>query len=113
MEHHPLDIAFVVAFGAALYFAFNRIEFGDAACGPAFASASAFCEPHVRPYRLAAIGLALALLDAGLVNKVSFFIAPTIIGGHEAPSAIGGGGAETMADALQLDDVEIEQHGRD
>src|SRR5438105_4125876 len=34
-----LIIVAVVAFGAALYFAFNRIEFGDAACGPAFASA--------------------------------------------------------------------------
>src|SRR5215217_9787525 len=28
-------------------------------------------------------------LDAGLVNKVTFFIAPTIIGGAEAPSAVG------------------------
>ena len=63
-----LIIVAVVAFGAALYFAFNRIEFGDAACGPAFASASAFCEPHVRPYRLAAIGLALASLMALLIG---------------------------------------------
>jgi diaminohydroxyphosphoribosylaminopyrimidine deaminase/5-amino-6-(5-phosphoribosylamino)uracil reductase len=53
------------------------------------------------------------LLDAGLVNKVSFFIAPIIIGGRDAPNAIVGGGAETIAGALQLEDVEIEQHGRD
>jgi diaminohydroxyphosphoribosylaminopyrimidine deaminase/5-amino-6-(5-phosphoribosylamino)uracil reductase len=52
-------------------------------------------------------------LDAGLVNKVSFFIAPTIIGGREAPTAVGGKGAETLADALELQDVEISQRGRD
>lgn len=52
-------------------------------------------------------------LDAGLVNKVSFFIAPMIIGGREAPTAVGGKGAETLRDALQLQDVEIAQRGRD
>jgi diaminohydroxyphosphoribosylaminopyrimidine deaminase/5-amino-6-(5-phosphoribosylamino)uracil reductase len=57
--------------------------------------------------------LAGLLLDATLVNKVTFFIAPMIIGGQDAPSAIGGGGAETIADALQLDRVELKQHGRD
>lgn len=53
------------------------------------------------------------LLDAGLVNKVSLFIAPIIIGGREAPGAIGGQGSETLADALQLEEVEIVQRGRD
>ncbi|MGI9068517.1 MAG: bifunctional diaminohydroxyphosphoribosylaminopyrimidine deaminase/5-amino-6-(5-phosphoribosylamino)uracil reductase RibD [Pyrinomonadaceae bacterium] len=53
------------------------------------------------------------LLDAGLVNKISFFIAPIIIGGREAPSAIGGQGAETLAEAMKLEDVEITQRGRD
>jgi diaminohydroxyphosphoribosylaminopyrimidine deaminase/5-amino-6-(5-phosphoribosylamino)uracil reductase len=52
-------------------------------------------------------------LDAGLVNKVTFFIAPVIIGGHEAPPAVGGKGAETLAAALELKDVEIAQRGRD
>jgi diaminohydroxyphosphoribosylaminopyrimidine deaminase/5-amino-6-(5-phosphoribosylamino)uracil reductase len=52
-------------------------------------------------------------LDAGLVNKVSFFIAPLIIGGREAPTAVGGKGAETLAEALELQDVEISQRGRD
>ncbi len=33
-------------------------------------------------------------LDAGLVNKVTFFIAPKIVGGTEAPSAVGGKGIE-------------------
>jgi diaminohydroxyphosphoribosylaminopyrimidine deaminase/5-amino-6-(5-phosphoribosylamino)uracil reductase len=57
--------------------------------------------------------LAGKLLDARLVNKVSFFIAPMIIGGREAPTAVSGTGAETLADALELQDVEITQRGRD
>lgn len=52
-------------------------------------------------------------LDTGLVNKVSFFLAPIIIGGREAPSAIGGQGAKTLAQALKLENVEITQRGQD
>ena len=50
-------------------------------------------------------GAAIAgeFIDAGLVNKVTFFIAPKIIGGTEAPSAVGGKGVELMADALELE----------
>ena len=57
--------------------------------------------------------LAGLLLDAGLVNKVTFFVAPIIIGGHDAPSAIGGAGADKLGDALQLNEVEVERRGRD
>jgi diaminohydroxyphosphoribosylaminopyrimidine deaminase/5-amino-6-(5-phosphoribosylamino)uracil reductase len=57
--------------------------------------------------------LAGLLIEAGLVNKVTFFVAPIIIGGQDAPSAIGGGGAEKIADALQLEQVEVRQFGRD
>ena len=53
------------------------------------------------------------LFDAGLVKKVSFFIAPLIIGGRTAPPAIGGDGAETLADAFDLEDIEIIPRGRD
>ena len=52
-------------------------------------------------------------LDAGLINKVSFFLAPIIIGGHEAPNAIGGQGAETLTEALKLENVEITQRDQD
>jgi diaminohydroxyphosphoribosylaminopyrimidine deaminase/5-amino-6-(5-phosphoribosylamino)uracil reductase len=48
-----------------------------------------------------------------LVNKVTFFIAPIIIGSHDAPSAIGGGGVERVAEASQLEHVRVNQHGRD
>jgi diaminohydroxyphosphoribosylaminopyrimidine deaminase / 5-amino-6-(5-phosphoribosylamino)uracil reductase len=53
------------------------------------------------------------LLDAGLVNKVTFFIAPILIGGRNAPTAIAGEGAETLASAFDLAEVEVNQHGRD
>lgn len=53
------------------------------------------------------------LFDAGLVNKVSFFIAPLIIGGREAPAAVAGQGAEMLADAFELDDLEVVVRGRD
>lgn len=52
-------------------------------------------------------------IDAGLVNKVTFFIAPKIIGGTEAPSAVGGKGVELMADALELERVTVVQRGSD
>jgi diaminohydroxyphosphoribosylaminopyrimidine deaminase/5-amino-6-(5-phosphoribosylamino)uracil reductase len=61
----------------------------------------------------AGAGVAGKLLEAGLVNKVSFFLAPIIIGGREAPSAIGGTGAERLADALRLHNVEIVRRGED
>jgi diaminohydroxyphosphoribosylaminopyrimidine deaminase / 5-amino-6-(5-phosphoribosylamino)uracil reductase len=57
--------------------------------------------------------LAGAFIDARLVDKVTFFIAPLIIGGREARSAVGGLGAAKMADALRLKDVEVVQRGED
>ncbi|HEV8169302.1 MAG TPA: dihydrofolate reductase family protein, partial [Pyrinomonadaceae bacterium] len=47
------------------------------------------------------------------VNKVTFFIAPKIIGGSAAPSAIGGAGVEKMSDALELDKISVTQRGKD
>jgi diaminohydroxyphosphoribosylaminopyrimidine deaminase / 5-amino-6-(5-phosphoribosylamino)uracil reductase len=54
-----------------------------------------------------------AFLESGLVNKITFFIAPRLIGGRDAPTAIGGLGAERMIDAIDLEAVEIRQHGVD
>lgn len=54
-----------------------------------------------------------AFLDAGLVNKLTVFVAPLIIGGSDAPSAIGGLGAAAISDAWHLKDVEIAKHGGD
>jgi diaminohydroxyphosphoribosylaminopyrimidine deaminase/5-amino-6-(5-phosphoribosylamino)uracil reductase len=52
-------------------------------------------------------------LDAGLVAKVSFFVAPLIIGGSEAKAAVTGTGATRITDATHLRDVQITTHGSD
>src|SRR5438876_2464702 len=57
--------------------------------------------------------LAGALMDAGLIDKVTFFIAPMIIGGLNAPTAVAGTGASRIKDAFQLEDIEVTQRGRD
>ncbi len=54
-----------------------------------------------------------SFIAAGLVDKLTFFIAPLIIGGRDAPGAIGGLGVERMADACRLRDVEVVQRGSD
>lgn len=57
--------------------------------------------------------IAAAFLDCGLVNKVTVFIAPMIIGGSDAPSAVGGPGVERISDALRLEQVEVFKRGND
>ncbi len=54
-----------------------------------------------------------SFIDAGLVDKVTFLVAPVIIGGDDAPTAIDGRGAASLADALHLDHVEVFRHGDD
>ena len=54
-----------------------------------------------------------ALFDLGLVDKVVAFVAPTVIGGSNAPSPVGGSGVEMMAEALQLERVRWKRLGRD
>lgn len=46
-----------------------------------------------------------ALLDGGLIDKVCAFVAPVLIGGSDAPSAMAGRGAGAIADALRLERV--------
>ena len=52
-------------------------------------------------------------IDAALVNKVTFFVAPKLVGGTGAPNAIGGMGVEKMVDALELDRVQVVPRGKD
>jgi len=56
---------------------------------------------------------AAAFLEENLVDKVQFHIAPLLIGGREAVPAIGGRGADRVADALRLSDVRVEALGDD
>jgi len=53
------------------------------------------------------------LVDSALVNKVTFFVAPKIVGGKDSLSAVGGVGVELMNDAIQLQGVEVTQRGDD
>jgi diaminohydroxyphosphoribosylaminopyrimidine deaminase/5-amino-6-(5-phosphoribosylamino)uracil reductase len=57
--------------------------------------------------------IAGAFYDAKLIDKISFFIAPIVIGGKIAPMAIGGQGAQQIASAMRLRDVELNNHGVD
>ena len=54
-----------------------------------------------------------AFCDARLVDKITFIAAPLIIGGSDAPNAIGGKGAGRLSDALKLTNLSIKQLGAD
>lgn len=54
-----------------------------------------------------------SLFDRGLADKVIAFIAPIIIGGREAVTAVGGEGAATVAAAQRLQRVRMERFGDD
>jgi diaminohydroxyphosphoribosylaminopyrimidine deaminase/5-amino-6-(5-phosphoribosylamino)uracil reductase len=57
--------------------------------------------------------IAGSFCDARLVDKVTFIAAPLIIGGREAPNAVGGAGADTLAGTIQLREVAVLNHGDD
>jgi diaminohydroxyphosphoribosylaminopyrimidine deaminase/5-amino-6-(5-phosphoribosylamino)uracil reductase len=57
--------------------------------------------------------IAGAFCDAKLVDKVTFIAAPLIIGGHDAPNAIGGKGANDLTEAMRLENLSIERLGDD
>lgn len=57
--------------------------------------------------------IAGAFCDAKLVDKLTFIVAPILIGGHSAPLAIGGRGASSLENALRLKDVVIAKLGKD
>jgi len=52
-----------------------------------------------------------SMFDCGLVDKVIAFVAPIIIGGSEAKTAVGGLGVEQVAQALRLERVSFERFG--
>jgi diaminohydroxyphosphoribosylaminopyrimidine deaminase/5-amino-6-(5-phosphoribosylamino)uracil reductase len=54
-----------------------------------------------------------SLFDQRLVDKVIAFIAPIIIGGEEAKTAVGGKGVAKVVDSLKLEHVTQERFGQD
>jgi len=52
-------------------------------------------------------------INSNLVDKVCWFIAPKIIGGHAAPGPVGGIGITALADAMKLSDISLQRYGED
>ena len=57
--------------------------------------------------------LNFSMLKEGLVHQVQSYIAPKIFGGATAPTPVGGNGFEKIADAIQLEQLKVEQVGED
>ncbi len=57
--------------------------------------------------------LAFSLLRDSLVDKMITFIAPKILGGEQAPTAVGGTGIGTMEEAIALDRMTVKRVGSD
>ena len=57
--------------------------------------------------------LAGAFLRAGLIDKLVVFLAPTLIGGDDAPPLFAGPGVATLAEAVPLAGLDVARAGRD
>ncbi len=57
--------------------------------------------------------IAGSFCDARLVDKITFIMAPMLIGGREAPNAIGGAGASEFSEVLQLRNITTTKLGDD
>jgi diaminohydroxyphosphoribosylaminopyrimidine deaminase/5-amino-6-(5-phosphoribosylamino)uracil reductase len=54
-----------------------------------------------------------SFLAEGLVDKVHAYVAPRLIGGRDAPGAVGGHGVERLVQAVQLRDLDTTRLGAD
>ena len=54
-----------------------------------------------------------SFLLGGLAQRVAFFYAPKILGGRDSRKAVAGEGAKSLADVLQLHEVEWRKLGED
>jgi len=57
--------------------------------------------------------LNFSALKAGIVDEVMSFIAPKIIGGTNSKSPVGGEGIDKMKNAIELENIKIDQLGND
>lgn len=53
------------------------------------------------------------LRDAGLIDKILFFVSPRIIGGKSAVSSVAGEGVSRISESLKLNDVRYKRFGDD
>ena len=53
------------------------------------------------------------MMDAGLIDRVAGFVAPVLLGGKDAPTAISGTGMNLVQDSLKLRDVGWTPLGKD
>ena len=53
------------------------------------------------------------LIEKHLIDKVYWFIAPKLVGGREAPTAVGGVGIEKLKDALPVKSLQISRFADD
>lgn len=92
--------------------------------GNKVANASAGIDPASVLEALSQLGINSVLLeggakvhgtfrDAGLIDEVWAFLAPRIIGGQSAPAAFSAVGSDTLDDATELEDVQLECLGHD
>lgn len=58
-------------------------------------------------------GLNAAMMEAGLVQEVVLFLAPKIVGGAKAKTAVEGAGIPVLADCIDLEFEEMRPIGRD
>ncbi|MBR5752914.1 MAG: dihydrofolate reductase family protein, partial [Clostridia bacterium] len=54
-----------------------------------------------------------SFLEAGLVDRVYAFLGPKLIGGADSKSPVEGAGVPRMADAVELEQIEVERFGDD
>lgn len=57
--------------------------------------------------------IAGSFIDAKLIDKVTFFLAPLIIGGAQAPVSVSGSGAESLTKSIRLKGLEFRQNEDD
>lgn len=57
--------------------------------------------------------VAASALNEKLVDQVSFFVSPSIIGGKQAPGSIGGAGASRIVDSIKLYPMTVSWVGED
>ena len=54
-----------------------------------------------------------SFFEANLADKIYWFVAPTIIGGQNAPGPVGGIGVSAVDKAIVLEDIEVKRVGED